>query len=160
MKKGFSILEMIIVVIIIGVLLAGIMSFTSSIKTTKMISLVNMLPKIKTSFDKFMMNSYGDSPVYSYKYFKQLAQKNGYSNTNIESSFFKSTFGKYPFKSAFNKNIDVSINNDGKLVISTDLPNNKTCQQVRQLVIDKNVNNSVNTKCQGKTLQLFYSDNN
>lgn len=59
MKKGFSLVELSIVLIIIGLLIAGVSSGSKLIKQARINSLINELNELKNSFNilnKFMTN--------------------------------------------------------------------------------------------------------
>ena len=147
-KKGFSLIEMIIVIIIIGILLGGMMKFLSTVNYAKINTTISQLNKLHKAVDEYMTNKKG---IASYSLLNNIPGWNTTSNNGI----WKLYFGGHKIKNGFGKQWEISVNN-GKLVISSNVRSSSSCQEIKQ-----HVQNQVsNVVCNGNNLKVSYSDGN
>lgn len=153
-KQGFSLLELVIVVIIIGILLISIINLTSSIKTTKSVATISYIPKLKSSVDKLMNNQ----NIFSYQLLKEKLKQ---SNRNLTNVIMNNYFGGKQLMNGFNKPYTLKIIKNNKLEITTKLPDFTTCKKIKKAVINKNMASPSNVSCSNNgQIVIKYSDDN
>ena len=148
-KKGFSLIEMTVVMIIIGILLGAIVKFTSTINYAKINTTISQLNKIHNAVDNYMTNNKG---IASYSLLNNIS---GW-NTNSNNGIWKIYFGGHIPKNGFGTTWKLSVNNSGQLVISSNVRSLKSCQKIK-----KHIQNQVsNVTCTDNILKVSYSDGN
>ena len=148
-KKGFSLIELIVVIIIIGILLSAMMKFTSTINYAKINSTISQLNKIHKAVDNYMTNNKG---IASYSLLNNIS---GW-NTNSGNGIWNLYFGGHKVKNGFGKEWSVSVNSSGNLVISSNVRSLKSCQEIKKHIQDQ----VSNVTCTGDVLKVSYSDGN
>ena len=149
-KKGFSLIEMTIVLIIIGILLMALINFTKSIKFAKIETTVGQLNKIHKAVDDYMTTKKG---IASYSLLNQ--EFPDWNDPNSNGSIWQQYFGNKILRNGFGEKWNISVNN-GELVISSNVRTQSACQK-----IENKIKNQVsNVKCNGTVLEVYYDDGN
>ena len=81
MKKGFTLVELAIVLVIIGLLIGGILVAQSMVSTTRIHSQVTQLQQLDTAIQNFQ-TKYNSLPGDN-KYFTPVANNDGFINDSL-----------------------------------------------------------------------------
>ena len=150
-KKGVTLIEMIIVLVIIGILIAALMNFTNSVNYAKIQTTVGQLNKIQKAVNDYMTTKKG---IASYLLLNQNSPD--WNNPVSSDSIWKQYFGGHILKNGFGKPWDININNAGELVISSDVRSTEACQKIQNSI----KNQVSNAQCDGTILKVYYDDGN
>jgi general secretion pathway protein G len=95
LKKGFTLVEILIVVVILGILAAIVIpQFTSASETAKASSLVSQLQTIRSQLELYQVQHNGDYPDLSANW-DQLTEKTELDGTVAADDFTGTTYGPY-----------------------------------------------------------------
>ena len=139
-KKGFTLLELVIVVVVVGLLLSVVIGMFSAKETAKTATIQQQILQIKKSVDDYMRAN-------------GLAMYNALGNNNTFKPKLEQFIGTKLPKNPYSRDYQVFGDTNG-LTIRTDTGSNETCSPVAKRL----KNSASNVTCNGGQLSVTWSD--
>ena len=149
-KTGFSLMEMVIVLVIIGILFASISNITGSIDYAKINTTKSQIFQIHKAVNDYMASHEG---LMSYSLLK--SKYPDFANPDSEGSLWDEYFDGSVPKNGFGKPWNVNVVN-GELEISSDVRKSTNCEKISKSIQDQ----VSSVQCEETILKVYFNDGN